>query len=221
MTRRLNHPALRLACLAALVALTGCSSFRTEMGRPLPAPKQLVEGQTHVDAVVHELGPPHQASRLAEGFVFLYEYSRISEFQLGLSMNLPVIRWFKFLRAWNHLDEQTLALTFDQQGVLRSKGSGNWQESLGGGGGAQLLFVVMSFSDVSELMQPAPAHSWGTTRLQPAPVALNAAQSLRTGEHGLEQRIAPAYVGQHTLEMPMPKTEKEKKRLKKNYLWPR
>jgi hypothetical protein len=57
--------------------------------------------------------------------------------------------------------------------------------------------------------------------LQPPPVALNSAQSLRTGQNGLEQRLAPAYAGQHTLEMPTPKTEKEKKRLKKNYLRPK
>jgi hypothetical protein len=220
MKRRRSH--FYLVFLATLWVLTGCSSFRTEMGRPLPLEtKELVEGQSRVDAVVRELGPPHEASRLTDGFVFLYEYSRISEFQFGFSMNLPVIRWFKFLRAWNHLDEQTLALTFDEQGVLRAKGSANWQESLGGGGGAQLLFVVMSFSDISEIVQPAVAHDWGTTLLQPVPIALNSAQSLRTGEHGLEQRIAPVYAGQHALEMATPRTEKEKKKIKKNYLWPR
>ncbi len=111
-------------------------------------------------------------------------------------------------------------LTFDEQGVLRGLGSGNWQESLGGGGGVQLLFMVMSFSDVSDFLRPAEAHAWGKTLLQLPPVALNSPQSLRSGEHGLQQRIAPDYAGQHTLEMTQPKTEKEKKRIKKDYQAP-
>ncbi len=213
--------ALRVFLPVALCALSGCSSFRTEMGRPLTAQsKEFAEDRTRVDAVVQELGPPHQVSRLPEGFVFQYEYSRISEFQLGFSMNLPIVRWFKFLRAWNYLEQQALVLTFDEKGVLRGAGCGNWQESLGGGGGVQFLFVVMSFSDVSDFLRPAEAHAWGKTLLQPPPVALNSAQSLRTGEHGLQQRIAPDYAGQHTLEMAQPKTEKEKKRIKKEYQLP-
>jgi len=63
----------------------------------------------------------------------------------------------------------------------------------------------------------APMHAFAETLLQPAAVALNSKQSLRTGEHGLELRIAPDFVGQHTLEMANQKTEKEKKRIKKDY----
>ena len=191
------------------------------MGQPLSAEtKNFAQGQTKVSTVMNELGPPHQVCRLADGFAFLYEYSRISEFQLGFSMNLPVIRWLKFLKAWNRLNEETLLLTFDQHGILRGTGSRNWEESLGGGGGVQILFMVMSFSDISDFLRPAEAHGWGKTLLQQPTVALNSAQNLRTGEHGLQQRIAPDYVGQQTLEMAQPKTEKEKKKIKKNYQLP-
>lgn len=190
------------------------------MGRPVSAEaKNFMEGKTQVEDVVSELGPPNLASRLPEGFAFLYEYSSIRELQLGFSLNLPVIHWFKFLKGWNHIDQESLLLTFDEQGVLRSAGSGKWKESLGGGTGVQFLFQVMSFSDLSEFLRPGEPHGWGDTLLQPLPVALNTGQSLRTGEHGLQQRIAPDYAGQHTLEMTKPKTEKEKRKLKKDYQW--
>jgi hypothetical protein len=201
--------------------LSGCSSFKTEMGKPLPAAaKNLAEGQTRVDTVVHELGPPNEASRLPNGFAFLYEYSVVSEFQFGFSANIPVVRWLKFVKAWNYLDQQSLILTFDDEGVLRSVGSGNWEESLGGGSAVQILFSAISLSDVSRILRPADAHAWGEQLIQPLPVALNSAQNLRTGKHGLQQRIAPEYAGQSTLEMTKPRTEKEKKRMKKNYQMP-
>jgi hypothetical protein len=213
---------LRLVFGLVLVFLfTGCSYFRTEMGQPLSAnSRTFTEGQTRVDAVVRQLGPPNRASRLPEGVGFLYEYSRMTEFQLGLGINLPVIRWFKFLKAWNNIEQQNLLLTFDNQGVLRSAGSGNWKESLGGGTGVQFLFMVMSFSDMSQFLRPADAHGWGEMLLQLPPIALNSAQSLRSGQNGLQQRIAPDYAGQHTLEMTTPKTERQKKKIKKDYQRP-
>jgi len=187
------------------------------MGRPFPAEPNIAEGQTRVDAVVHELGPPNRVSRLPDGFAFLYEYSVIGEFQLGISVNVPVVHWFKFLKAWNHLDQEALLLTFDNRGVLRSKGTSDWKEDLGGGTGVQFLFSVISFSDMSKYLRPADAHRWGKTLLQSPPVVLNSAQSLRNGEHGLQQRIAPDYAGQHTLEMAKPKTERQKRKIKKQY----
>jgi hypothetical protein len=213
-----NVPWFNCVVIAALLALAGCSSFRTEMGRELPATMPaFTEGTTRVEAVVRELGPPHQASRLPQGFAFLYEHSQMNEFQLGFTLNLPVVRFLKFVRAWNRLDQQALLLTFDDHGVLNGVGADKWGEDLGGGSGVQLLFASISLSDVSKLLRPADAHRWGKALLQPLPEMLNSTQSVRTGEHGLQQRIAPDYAGQRTLEMIKPKTEKQKKRAKKNY----
>ena len=89
-----------------------------------------------------------------------------------------------------------------------------------GGSAVQILFVSISLSDVSKILRPADAHNWGKQLVQPLPIGLNSAQSLRNGEHGLQLRISPDYVGQQTLEMTKPKTEKEKKRIKKNYQMP-
>jgi hypothetical protein len=198
--------------------LSGCSSFQTEMGQPLRVqPSGFTQGQTSVQTVVATLGPPNQASELAPGFAFLYEYSRVNEFQLGVSIPISFLRYVKFLHAWNHLEQQALLLTFDEHGVLRSAGATKWKEDLGGGNALQVVVTVMSLSDVSSLMRPADAHGWGETRLDPLPVGLNSAQSLRIGQHGLQQRLAPDYAGQRTLEMAQPKTGKEQKRVKRDY----
>ena len=188
------------------------------MGTPLQTHvNDYTIGQTRVETLVHEMGPPNEATRLPDGFAFLYEYSRIKEFQLGITVNVTFLRYFKFLHAWNSLEQQALLVTFDDRGVMRDAAVRKWKESLGGGSALQFIVQVMSLSDVSRLLRPADANSWSEWLLQPPPTTLNTAQSLRTGEHGLQQRIVPEYAGQETLQMAKPKTEKEKRRIKKNY----
>jgi len=191
------------------------------MGRPLDGTVQnYTNGQTQVETVVHDMGPPNDASRLPDGFAFLYEYSRIKEFQLGFSINVSILRYFKFLHAWNSLEQQVLLVTFDNRGVMQSASIRKRTEDLGGGSAVQFIVNVMSLSDVARLLRPADANLWGERLLQPLPTALNAGQSLRTGEHGLQQRPAVDYEGQGTLEMARPKTEGAKKKIKKNYQQP-
>jgi hypothetical protein len=196
----------------AAAMLCGCSSFHTEWGsavRSHPAP--LVAGTTRIETVTRELGPPAQITALPQGCAFLYEHSVIGEFQFGLSVDFPVLRWFKAIRAWNHLDQDVVVLTFDDAGVLRGQGDKDWREQLGGGGAAQLLFASISLTDPALRRQKSDQHRWGRYLLQPLPVVLNEDENLRTGEHGLQQqRVAPKFVGQQTLEMtkPMPKKKK-------------
>jgi hypothetical protein len=167
---------------------------------------------------VQQLGPPDSATRLPEGFAFLYEHSVIREFQIGISVNYSIFRYVKFIHAWNSLDQEAVLFSFDNHGVLQNASSKRWKENLGGGSAVQFVLTVASLSDVSKFLRPADAHSWGSALLERPPVALNSGQSLRTGEHGLrQQRLAPDYVGQHTLEMARPKGEKERRRIKKNY----
>jgi hypothetical protein len=215
----MNSISLIGTAAACLVLATGCSSFRTEMGQHLAANASgLVEGQSHAETVVQQLGPPDSATRLPQGFAFLYEHSVMREFQLGISVNYSIFRYIKFIHAWNSLDQEVILLSFDNHGVLQHAGSKHWKEDLGGGNAMQFVLTVMSLSDVSKFLRPADAHSWGTALLDPLPIALNSGQSLRNGEHGLrQQRLSPDYVGQHTLEMSKPKGEKERRRIKKNY----
>ena len=191
------------------LGLTACSSFRTEVGRPLwPAPSPLVAGETRVETVVHQLGPPHAISPLPGGFVFLYEYSRVSEFQWGIGLgliHLPFFDYFKVISANSHLSESVNLLTFDEQGVLRAQGSATWREKLGGGQALQWVISVMSLTDTTAFRDLPDASLWGRALLQPPPVTLNSAQDLRTGASGVQQRLAPLFVGQATLEMNHPK----------------
>src|SRR6476646_9210561 len=90
---------------ACLLLAPGCSAFRTEMGQRLGGNiGGLVEGQSRVETVVQQLGPPDSATRLPEGFAFLYEHSVMREFQLGISVNYSLFRYIKFIHAWNSLD---------------------------------------------------------------------------------------------------------------------
>ncbi|MGZ4964827.1 MAG: hypothetical protein ACXWJB_14960 [Limisphaerales bacterium] len=144
----------------------------------------------------------------------------MKEFQLGLSVPVGFLRYFKFVHAWNNLDQQAAMLIFDDYGVLRSIGEKKWKEKLGGGNAVQVLVTVMSLSDVANILLPADAHSWGEALLEPPPIGLNRNQSLRYGEHGLHQRLSPEYVGQHSLEMEKANTEREKRQIKRDYQSP-
>jgi hypothetical protein len=70
----------------------------------------------------------------------------------------------------------------------------------------------MSLTDDSALRQRSPQQDWGRAYLKSLPVLLNSQQSLRTGEHGLEQRVRQSYAGQHTLEMIKPKKKQKRNR---------
>jgi len=194
--------------LGSVVVLAGCSSFRSEIGRPLPpTPTQLVEGKARVQTVVHELGPPHAISPLPGGFVFLYEYSSVNEFQWGLSLgfiDMPFFDLFKAVSAGSHLSESVQILTFDEQGILRSRGSAAWREKLGGGGALQLVISAVSLTDTTAFHRLPDSLLWGRALLQRPPATLNSAQDLRAGTSGLQQRLAPLFVGQESLEMHRP-----------------
>lgn len=201
-----------LALIALVLLAAGCSHFTTEMGRPLPkALPDAASGPTTAAAVVLDLGPPNRIGALPDGFAFLYEYTKADEFQIGFSVDKGALRWLKFVHAWNRLDQQALLMAFDASGRLRSQGSARWRENLGGGDAVQFLIAAMSLADLSALEAPADAHRWGLAMLQAPPVALNDGQSLRTGAHGLQQRIAPVYAGQSALEMAPPPLLKAKK----------
>jgi len=193
--------------------LTGCSSIHTEVGHPLPDnPAPLVEGTTRAATVVHEWGPPHAVSSLPDGFVFLYEYSRVREFQFGISLKMIRMPYFKVIKADSNLSEAARVLTFDEDGVLRAQGLAAWKEKLSGGGALQLITSVLSLTDTTAFRRLPDPLLWGRGDLQRPPVTLNSDQDLRSGNHGLQQRTSPVFVGQATLEMVHPKPMKLKRK---------
>ncbi|MCP5523153.1 MAG: hypothetical protein H7A46_16580 [Verrucomicrobiales bacterium] len=176
------------------------------MGEPLPTTSHpLVEGETPAASVVHELGPPHSVSALPDGFVFLYEYSRVDEFQWGISLEFLHLPYFKLVKGGSRLSESVDLLVFDQQGILKAQGDDAWREKLGGGGGLQFIVSVLSLTDTTAFRRLPDPLLWGRGWLQRLPVILNLAQDLRTGRGGLQQRLSPVFVGQATMEMSRPK----------------
>jgi hypothetical protein len=207
--------ALLVLVVVLPLVLSGCSQFRTELGKPLSVHKgAFVEGETSVQTIIHELGPPNQVSALPDGVAFLYDHTQIAENQIGVSVNVAVLRFLKFVKARSYVDQDILLLTFDDEGRLRGVGAHHWKEDLGGGTAVQLIFSAISLSDASAFRRPSDTHSWGAAWLRPLPSALNSGQTLRSGAHGLQLRSAPSYAGQQTLEMVKPKKNKPKKRPK-------
>jgi len=206
------RPAPLALLFGGMLVLTGCSSFRTEVGRPLAQPAApLVEGETRFETVMHELGPPHAVSSLPDGFVFLYEYSRVSEFQWGISLDFLRMPYFKLVKGDSHLSESAHVLAFNEEGILTAQGSGVWREKLGGGGALQFIISALSLTDTTAFRRQPDALLWGRGLCQRPPVSLNSHQDPRSGRNGLQQRIAPVFVGQATLEMTRPKPIKIKR----------
>ena len=150
------------------------------------------------DGVINLLEAPihsGQISRLPDGFAFQYEHSTVDELQLGFSVDIAFLRFLKFVKAWNGINEEVVLMTFDDRGVLRSASRKEWKESLGGGSAAQLVFAAISLSDPSQIVRPADAHSWGEWLLQPLPVALNSGRICARANmdcNSAPRRIMPA-----------------------------
>ncbi len=196
--------------LGSVLLISGCSSFHTEIRKPLKeAAVPLVKGKTHVRTVVDELGPPHLVSSLPNGFVFHYEYHRIREFQWGVSLEALKLPYFKVVKADSKLSESVRILIFDDRGILRTEGSEAWDEKLSGGVSVQWIVSVISLSDTSVFRQTPESVSWGRKLLDPLPKSLNARQSLAAGSHGVEITSSPAFVGQSSLEMARPRPLKK------------
>ena len=193
--------------MGSVLLSTACSSFRTEVGHPLKPPSTpLVEGQTRFEAVLADLGPPHAISALPDGFVLLYEYSRVSDFQWGISLKLVDLPFFKLVKGNSRLLESALLFTFDEQGRLRGQASATWGEPLSGGSALQFIVSAVSLTDTSGFRRIPEPLLWGRGLMRPLPVVLNSAQDLRGGEEGVQQEhIAPAFAGQTSLEMSRPK----------------
>jgi hypothetical protein len=199
---------IRLVSSALLVSgllfVTGCTHLTSEIGPPLPSTPGIVTGKSALGDVLKNVGVPSQVSASPAGFVFLYEHNGITENQLGLNANYPILRWFKFVYAWSRFRHEAWLMTFDTNDVLQAWGRENWDKPLGTGAAAQILVQVQGLVDSSQFRRPASQHRWGEMWLNPLPQVLNTAQSPQDGRFGLEQTLAPTFVGQHTLEMIQP-----------------
>lgn len=209
---RLGMLALFLVCI---FLATGCSYLTSDVGPSLPSEPAITTDKSTLDDVITTVGVPSQISSSAGGFVFLYEHNAVIEYQLGISLDFPVLRWLKFVYASSGLRHQAWVMTFDTNDVLRAWGKEDWKKPLGTGAAAQILVTVSSLVDSTAVRRPASQHRWGEMWLNSLPQVLNTPQSPQDGRFGLEQRLAPTFVGQHTLEMIQPLPPRQAKKANK------
>jgi hypothetical protein len=196
-----------------LPAVAGCAHLTSEVGHPLPAkPASLHVAQSHLQDVLRTVGPPSRVSEASPGFALLYEYNGVEEIQLGFSINVAVLRFFKFVGAKSWLEHQAWLMVFDEKGVLQAWGEEHWRRTLGRGAAAQFLVTVSSLVDSSQVRRPSPQHSWGKSLLAPLPRSLNYTHSPDNPSAAMEQTLAPTAVGQRALEMTPPPRRFPKKK---------
>jgi hypothetical protein len=206
---------LRVLCLFVVLFVTGCSHLTSDIGPSLPASPGIATGKSTLGDVMTTVGVPSQVSATPGGLVFLYEHNEVVENQIGININFPVLRWLKFVYASSGLRHEAWLMTFDTNDVLQAWGKENWKKPLGTGSAAQILFTVSSLVDSTLVRRPSSQHRWGELWLNPLPQVLNTPQSPQDGRYGLEQRLAPTFVGQHTMEMIQPLPPRQAKKANK------
>jgi len=192
-----------LSILLLLVCIfQGCTVIHTQIDSPLPFDaKYITRDQTHISTVLENLGPPAKLSALGNGVVFLYEYTLITERQLGITVRYGLLSLIKFSHAKAKADRQTLLLLFDEKGILTSYAFQDFTEKVGSGVEASFVYSVRSLVDTSNLEEEPAVFQWGTNLLKSLPETLNVHHSLESGQNGLELKGTTKNVGQHSLEM--------------------
>jgi len=192
-----------------LLAGSGCTILGKRYGEPIDVENAgLEEGATSVGRIIEQLGPPTHLSALPGGMVMVYEYVDVTEHQLGISLDVVALDWFKVALGNGSANREALVLVVDDSGLLRTKEFSRWKEDVGKGVGFQFFFQVVPTVDTRHLTGGAEQLGWGRELLRSLPVTLNAAQSLDSGIHGVEMRGSPTSVGQRTLEMRTPGRKK-------------
>ena len=180
----------------------GCTVIHKQIDSPLQFDEKYINrDQTHISTILENLGPPAKLSALGNGVVFLYEYTLITERQIGITVRYGLLSLIKFSHANAKADRQILLLLFDEKGILTSYAFQDLTEKVGSGVGASFVYSVRSLVDTSNLEEEPAVFQWGTNLLQSLPETLNVHHSLESGQNGLELKGTTKNVGQHSLEM--------------------
>lgn len=164
--------------------------------------KPYENGLTHRDEVLAELGPPLKMTVLPEGYAFMYEGLDTQELQLGFSLPIPVISWFKFVVAQADYDHHVMVYWFDHENRLMASAGDDTHFDLGNSMAVQPVLAVQMMFDTSAVENEVVHFTeWPAFCLMPLPQTLNRHNSLNGGVAGIEQRGTGPAVGQRTLEM--------------------
>ena len=194
---------LHLLVSSILIGNSGCALHRKKLNQNLVFPEQSYQdGITHSDEILNELGPPLKMTSLPHGYAFMYESLDTLELQLGFSLPIPVINWFKFVFAQADYDHQVLIYQFNDEHRLVASGGEDTHFDLGNSTAIQPIITVEAMFDTSNVENDVVHFTeWPAFCLLPLPQTLNRAQSVDTGMAGIEQRGTAPAVGQRSMEM--------------------
>ena len=211
-----------LAAIAA-IGLSACTNIRTESGQPITANgTDFAIGRTTLAEVLSVMGPPGKLSVVPGGLAMIYEHTRTSENQFGISFG-TIFQSTNISRRGTRSDGMNpvaygpldyldlvysrgegrfteLVLFFDKRKVLTAISKSQRDRDLGSTIGARLTIFPDKLLSTGKYHRPAAQHRWGFGTLAPLPRGLNRMQDLNSGAHGFEQRGTPSRVGQRTLE---------------------
>ncbi len=184
--------------ILVLLLLCGCSQSRYYIGQPL-GEQHCVAG-TELAVVLDQLGPPHRMSASTVGYMMAYEYWRIDEDKLGLSLRAAGADFLSIDWGDAQIRGEYLLLSFDKSHRLIDSELIDFDMDAGGGRGIQALVSVIDVVDVDDLTGPMYQHRWGGFALESLPVTLNRNSNLDGGQRGIEQRGTPGDIGQRATE---------------------
>ena len=186
-----------------LLTSVGCTLAKKRLNPNITFPQQSYEqGVTHRDQVLAELGPPLKMTILPDGYAFMYEGVDTQELQLGFSLPIPVVRWFKFVVARADYNHHVMLYQFDLNHKLLAAAGDDTHFDLGNSMAVQPILAVEMLFDTSEVEDDIVHFTeWPAFCLWPLPETINRANSMNMGTAGIEQRGTASSVGQRSLEL--------------------
>lgn len=197
----------RAVCIIMLLlccaGISGCTLYRKHLNPHLTFPERpYTTGVTHRDEVLEEMGPPLKMTCLSGGYAFMYEGLDTQEFQLGVSLPIPVISWFKFVIAEADYEHLVLIYIFDTEHRLVASAGSDSQFDLGSTAAVQPVYAVKMLFDTSAVENEIVDFTqWSTYCLRPLPETLNRKNAVNIGVTGVERRGTSPFCGQRTLEI--------------------
>ena len=199
---------LTRAAFCALLGMTlfpsaGCTLAKKRLNPNISFPAASYElGETHRDQVLAELGPPLKMTILPDGYAFMYEGLDTKELQIGFTLPIPVVNWFKFVVARADYNHHVMMYQFDRENILLAAAGDETHFDLGNSTAIQPVLSVQMLFDPSEVEDDIVHFTqWPAFCLWSLPETINRANSMNTGTAGIEQRGTAPSIGQRTLEL--------------------
>lgn len=190
-----------LVGLMFVCLLSACTQWRYELGTRL-SPELLPGNQEDLvlTDVLATLGPPLRVSEFGEGYVLAWEFWKIKEDTIGLSLGALGIDVFSVDWGDAHMHGEFLLVTFNREHQVTGRAFSRWSNDAGGGQAIQPFVGLVSLVDVEDMVDNLPQHQWGSALLQPLPEAINSRSRPDMGQAGIERRGTPRGTGQRSLE---------------------